>query len=117
MLKRIFLTLIIGLFIVSSSVLAEENTDQKKQEESLREKIINLWHKDAAPFLQGVACSFQEDVWNKTVNWLEKSNNQPQQQEQQSNQNNQNENGESKEKKCTFFEAIHKAFTGKDSSK
>ena len=100
--------------MMSGFAFAEETKNQNQQEEeSLRQKIINLWHKDAAPFLQGVACSFKTDVWDKTANWIEKSKNQ----NQVSDNNNKNDtNPEDKDKKCTFFETIHKAFTGKDNT-
>lgn len=117
MLKKTLLVLVISLFIITSPVFAAEEEKDKKQDESLQQKIVNIWNKDAAPFFRNVACSFKSDVLDKTNSWIEKNKKQPVQ-EASSNATNTNNTEENKEKgKCSFFEAIHKAFTGRESTK
>jgi len=123
MLKKILLVLIISLVSIISPVFAadeNQNEDQNKQnqtEESISQKIIKLWNRDAAPFLQGFACSFKSDVWDKTTNWLERNSTQKTNTVGSQEPNNSNANStEEKDKKCTFFDTIHKVFTGKDNT-
>ncbi|MFA6252461.1 MAG: hypothetical protein WCX74_03605 [Candidatus Paceibacterota bacterium] len=110
MLKKILLVSIVSSFLfVYPVVAAQEENNQDKQKETFHQKIINLWNNDAAPFLNGVVCSFKTDVWEKTTNWLEKNSNK----NQNTTQQDQNTGNKEKDKKCTFFDAIHQAFTGK----
>ncbi|MDD5639748.1 MAG: hypothetical protein PHR47_03035 [Candidatus Pacebacteria bacterium] len=108
MLKKLSLILIIIVFASINFVYAiEENTESNQ---TINSKIISIWENDAKPFLKGLICSFKTDVWDKTNNWLEKNN--IKKIEMPKNEEIQDEN----KKSCTFFEAIHKAFTGKESS-
>ncbi|MCK9393438.1 MAG: hypothetical protein WCX30_02850 [Candidatus Paceibacterota bacterium] len=105
MLKRLSLVLIIIAFSSINFVHAQENVQSNQ---TINDKIINIWKNDAEPFLKGVACSFKTDVWDKANNWLEKN-------KFKKIDMSKNEEGKNEDKKnCTFFDTLHKAITGKE---
>lgn len=115
MLKKLLPITFVIILSFTSIAYAEETNNQDNQtvNESIHQKIINMWNKDAAPFFQGVACSFKTDVWDKANNWLEKNNIKK---VTITSEEKKDENKDENKKSCTFFDTLHKAITGKEST-
>ncbi|MFA5080686.1 MAG: hypothetical protein WC472_03655 [Candidatus Paceibacterota bacterium] len=108
MLKKLLLVLIIIVFSSVNFVYAIEENTQSNQ--TINSKIISIWKNDAEPFLKGIICSFKTDVWDKASNWLEKN-------KFKKIDTTKTEEVKVEDKKnCTFFDTLHKAITGKEST-
>lgn len=96
MYKKILFSLAIVIVLsFSFVVLAKENN---QADEGQQEGIINTINNEAGPVFQSIANSFRVDVWDKTAVWIEKTKS-------------------VKDNNSTFFDVIHKFFTGKEGAK
>lgn len=112
MLKKISITIFVFVIIMISNPVYAADDENQLSNQSIKEKIVNIWNNNAVPFFQEFACSFKKDVWDKTNNWLEKNSFKKIETDKENKENLL----ENKDKNCDFFDTIHKAITGKESS-